>query len=125
MTSIDRELKEFLLYVEHTTDEFAASCTGKLVKEIHKKVTAIKQSKEMEMEFMTLYQRDLENIEIGRAQGRRAGKREGKREGKLESTIIVIRNMLNRGMTDEDICALAECDVSLIDKVRKENSTTF
>lgn len=44
----------------------------------------------------------------------------GKTEGKQEKTKIVIRNMLTRGMSEDDICSLAVCDKSLIDEVRKE-----
>ena len=106
MTDLDIELKEFLMYIQNSTDEFASSTKGTLVKEIHKRVSEVRQSKEMEVEYMTLFQRDMENRELGRE------------EGKEESLKIFIRNMLNRGMSDEDICALAECTKELIDEVR-------
>ena len=37
-----------------------------------------------------------------------------------EKTRRVILNMLNRGMSDEDIMAVAECDRTLIDEIRKD-----
>ena len=40
-----------------------------LVKKIHQRVTAVKQNKEMEAEYMTLMQRDRENIEQGEREG--------------------------------------------------------
>ena len=58
-------MKEFLTYVENTTDAFASYAKYPLVKELHKKVTEIKQNKEMEVEYMTLLQRDRENMEQG------------------------------------------------------------
>lgn len=48
------------------------------------------------------------------------GKEEGIEQGELRKTRTVIRNMLKRGMSEEDICALAECDKALIEEVRNE-----
>lgn len=44
---------------------------------------------------------------------------EGKAEGEMDKTKIFICNLLKRGMTDSDICALAECNQALVDEVRK------
>ena len=62
---IDEEMKEFLTYIENTTDTFAQQAKSSLVKKIHQRVIYVKQSKEMEAEYMTLLQRDRENIEQG------------------------------------------------------------
>lgn len=64
-------MKEFLAYIENTTDTFARQAKSPLVKKIHQRVTAVKQNKEMEAEYMTLMQRDRENIEQGIEQGER------------------------------------------------------
>lgn len=45
---------------------------------------------------------------------------EGREHGLEEKTRTIIRNMLARGMTDEDIMAIAECGQDLIDQVRKD-----
>ena len=42
----------------------------------------------------------------------------GREEGLMESRRVIVRNMLMRGMTDDDIIAIAECDRELIDTVR-------
>ena len=73
MHDVDAEMLEFLSYVENTTDDFAAQARSPLIREIHKKVTEVKESKEMEVEYMTLLQRDRENIELGREEGREEG----------------------------------------------------
>ena len=73
MQDVDAEMLEFLSYVENTTDTFAAQAMSPLIKEIHKRVTEVKQSKEMEVEYMTLLQRDRENLELGREEGREQG----------------------------------------------------
>ena len=53
-------------------------------------------------------------------EARAAGVASGKAEGKAETTIIIVQNMLKRGMPIEDICALAECDIELVEKAREQ-----
>ena len=60
-----------------------------------------------------------EGIAIGKTEGIAIGKSEGIATGMEEKTRIIVANMLARGMTDEDICVLAECDQSLVDEVRQ------
>ncbi len=61
---------------------------------------------------------------IGKTEGIAIGKSEGlaigKTQGIMEKTSTVIRNMLLRGQTDEDIMSIAECSLEDIEKVRKE-----
>ena len=57
-----------------------------------------------ELHFRTLYE---EGVEDGIEQGIEQG------------LCITIRNMLARGMSDEDIMAIAECGQELIEQVRK------
>lgn len=66
---VNDEMMEFLAYIEDSTDAFALHAKSPLVKEVHKKVTAVKHNKELEAEYMTLLQRDRENIEQGIEQG--------------------------------------------------------
>ena len=47
---------------------------------------------------------------------------QGRQTGITEKTKIVIKNMLSRGMSDDDIRALAECEQELIDAVRNRLS---
>lgn len=56
-----------------------------------------------------------ERFQTGRQEGHRTGLEEGLQEGRR----AIIRNMLLRGMSDEDIMAIAECDQEFIEKVRK------
>lgn len=65
LDDIDNAMRDFLTYIENTTDSFAEQTNSSLVKDIHKKVIEVKQNNEMEVEYMTLLQRDRENIEIG------------------------------------------------------------
>ena len=45
---------------------------------------------------------------------------EGRREGSLKKTKTVVRNMLDRGYEIEDICAIAGCEASFVEEVKKE-----
>ena len=58
-------------------------------------------------------------IKDGWNEGRAEGIKEGKEEGYDEKTRQIVRNMLQRGMAEEDIIALAECRPVLIEEVRK------
>lgn len=97
MHDVDAEMLEFLSYVENTTDDFATQARSQLIKEIHKKVTEIKQNKEMEVEYMTLLQRDRENIELGREEGN-------------EQMASLIKILLSENRTDELNRALEDVD---------------
>ena len=61
-----------------------------------------------------------ELMEDNRNEGRREGRNEGRNEGTLEKTKTVIKNMLDRGYEIEDICAIAGCEASFVEDVRKE-----
>ena len=52
--------------------------------------------------------------------GERRGRREGRNEGNLEKTKTVIKNMLDRGYEIEDICAIAGCEASFVEEMRKD-----
>ncbi len=98
---IDADMKEFLTYIENTTDDFAKQSSSHLIREIQKRVNEIKQSKEMEAEYMTLLMRDRENLEQGRAEGRT--------EGALLATKII--RLYTKGKSSAEIAA--SLDLSL------------
>lgn len=54
---VDDEIKDFLAYVENSTDACAQQTSSPLVKAIHKRVTELKLDKDMELQYMTLLQR--------------------------------------------------------------------
>ena len=53
---VDDEMKDFLAYIENSTDTCVQQTSSPLVKAIHKKVTEIKLDKNMELQYMTLLQ---------------------------------------------------------------------
>lgn len=60
-----------------------------------------------------------EEKELGIAEGKLAGIAEGKLAGTEEKTRAIVTNMLQHGMEDADIRAIAECEQNLIDEIRK------
>jgi predicted transposase YdaD len=56
----------------------------------------------------------------GILEGRREGVREGQFKGEQEKCQQIVRNMLLRGMSDEDIMAIAECDKEFVDTARNK-----
>ena len=71
MNDLDEELLEFLKYVEYSNEDTAKNAKGNLVKNIHERVKEVKNDISMEVEFMTLLERDREKIEEGKKKKRR------------------------------------------------------
>ena len=57
----------------------------------------------------------------GRQEGISLGISQGISQENERKTNQVIRNMLARGYSDEDICVIAECTVEKIEEIRKES----
>ena len=53
---VDDEMKDFLAYIENSTDTCVQQTSSPLVKAIHKRVTEIKLDKNMELQYMNLLQ---------------------------------------------------------------------
>ena len=96
---MDAEMKEFLAYIENSIDAFAAQAASPLVKEIHKRVTEVKQNKDMEVEYMTLLQRDRENFELGAT---------------LATKII---KLYHKGISNEEIASSLQLDLQYVNSV--------
>ena len=58
MDDVDDEMKEFLAYIENSTDDYVQQASNPLVKAIHKKVTEVKLDQDVELQYMTLLQRN-------------------------------------------------------------------
>ena len=82
MKDLSDELIGFFEYVEHSDDKIAEKAKGTLVKNIHRRVIEVKSNPNVEVEFMTLLERDREKLE------------EGREEGKKEERINLAKEML-------------------------------
>jgi len=102
MKDLSEELLEFLAYVENSTDTIAKSAKGNLVKNIHMRVQDVKNDISMEVEFMTLLERDREKIE----------------EGKEEKAIEIAKEMLKDNEPIEKIIKYSKLSREEILKIK-------
>lgn len=103
-------MKEFLSYIENTTEAFVAQAKNPLIQDIQKKVTAVKESKEMEVEYMTLLQRDRENIELGRE--------EGLEQGSIWTTKIL--KLYTRGIPKDEIASRLKLEMDYVERIIRD-----
>lgn len=76
---LSEELLEFLAYVENSTEDTVKQVKGDLVKNIHKRVKEVKNDFSVEVEFMTLLERDREKIEEGIKEGEEKGREDARK----------------------------------------------
>ncbi len=104
-----KELKELLHYMEQTTESNAKSAK---LQELHRMVETVKLDAEVTIAYMRLM--EDENMLLAR------GREEGIDEGRKKEKMCIVKNMLKRGMAEEDICILAECKKEFVDMVRNQ-----
>lgn len=97
------ELIEFLNYVEHSDEKTAENAKGALVKNVHKRVTKVKNDASVEVEFMTLLERDREKIEEGREEGIKLTKK--------------VFKLLNNGESIESIAKICNISVDMVKEI--------
>ena len=102
MKDLSEELLEFLRYVENSTDDTVKHSHGNLVKSIHKRVQEVKNDISVEVEFMTLLERDREKIE--------------------EAIEQLILKQYSKGLSIEYIAEINEFDVEYVRDVVKNNT---
>ena len=74
-------------------------------------VQEVTQSEEWEAVRMNIYEMGIEK-----------GREEGREEGRELSVRKFVKNLLMKGVPDEDIIQLAECEQTVINELRKELS---
>jgi predicted transposase/invertase (TIGR01784 family) len=104
---MNKEMLDFLKYVEHSDDETANTLNSTLVKNIHNKVKKVKNNHEIEVEYMTLLDRDREKRE------------EGRLEGRAEEKIEIVKKAISKGYDDEEIQELTDLSIERIEDIRK------
>ncbi|NMM64637.1 Rpn family recombination-promoting nuclease/putative transposase [Clostridium sp. P21] len=106
MNDLSEELLEFLKYVENSTDDTVKQSKGNLVKSIHKRVQKVKNDISVEVEFMTLLERDREKIE----------------EGREEAIKQLILKQYSKGLSIEYIAEINEFDLEYVRDIVKNNA---
>jgi len=105
MKDLGEELLEFLAYVEESTENTVKHTKGNLVKNIHKRVQEVKNDISVEVEFMTLLERDREKIE----------------EGREEAIKQLILKQYSKGLSIEYIAEINEFNVEYVRDVVENN----
>lgn len=103
---VSNEIKEFLHYVEKSTDE-SASQGSELIKNVHKRVNAVKLNKLAEVEYMTLLMRENEKYEAGMEAGMEAGKKE------------ILLKAYHKGKSVKEIADLFDMQVEEVEQLLK------
>lgn len=85
---VSKELKDFLHYVENTTDDMIEDVESERIRRIHRRVCKVRASEEIGVKYMQAWEEryydKLEAQEEGRAEGREQGIKEGRIEGRAE-----------------------------------------
>ena len=111
LNDVDEEMIEFLQYVEQSTDEVAQNAKSDLVKAINQKVNHVKHDKAMEVQYMTLLERDRLNFE--------EGVEEGIEKGKVEATEQSAKALMDI-LDDETISKKLKLPIERVKELRRE-----
>ncbi len=123
MKEIMSEEDSDFYHVDRETAQFIKEMTGVNIEiqEGEEDVNMCKAWEDMAIDMkneglqLGLRQGEQRGLQLGRKQGEKIG------EQKLqEKNRLVIKNMLQRGYSDEDILAIAECEPEDIEQVRKQ-----
>lgn len=111
LEDVSQEVRDFLHYIEHTTEEAARKSSGTLVKNIQKKVEQVKRNRGLEVEFMTFEEKLKEEKkysweeghEEGHKEGLEEGLKEGQKKGLAEKAISTAKKLKMAGVDIETI----------------------
>ena len=115
MKEIMSEEDSDFCHVDRETAQFIKEMTGVNIEiqEGEEDVNMCKAWEDMAIDMKN------EGIQLGEQRGLQLGRQQG--EQKLqEKNRLVIKNMLQRGYSDEDILAIVECEPEDIEQVRKQ-----
>lgn len=115
-------------YQKHKRNKLYESVMNIIVRANEKQFEEVRNMCEALIELMSDYIEEQVskqvNERVNKEVNERVKERTGvlKQEGSDDKAKIIVKNMLLRGMSDEDIMALAECDQDMIDHVRMQLS---
>ena len=116
MKEIMSEEDSDFYHVDRETAQFIKEMTGVNIEiqENEEDVNMCKAWEDMAIDMKN------EGLQLGLRQGEQIGLQRGEQLGLQEKNRLVIKNMLRRGYSDEDILAIAECEPEDIEQVRKQ-----
>ena len=112
MKEIMSEEDSDFYHVDRETAQFIKEMTGVNIEiqEGEEDVNMCKAWEDMAIDMKN------EGLQLGLRQGEQIGEQRGLQENRF----LVIKNMIQRGYSDEDILAIAECEPEDIEQVRKQ-----
>ena len=116
MKEIMSEEDSDFYHVDRETAQFIKEMTGVNIEiqEDEEDVNMCKAWEDMAIDMKN------EGVQLGLRQGEQIGLQRGEQLGLQEKNRLVIKNMLKRGYSEEDILAIAECEPEDIEQVRKQ-----
>ena len=106
-TGFSREFLDFMVYINSTTDEIAEKTDSERIKKIHSRVKEIKASEKMGVKLMQKWE------ELAYA------REDGWKEGRLDGIRSVIINLMERNISEQEICAITGCTPEDVEELRK------
>ena len=124
MKEIMSEEDSDFYHVDRETAQFIKEMTGVNIEiqEGEEDVNMCKAWEDMAIDMkneglqLGLRQGEQRGLQLGRQQGEQIGEQRGLQENRF----LVIKNMIRRGYSDEDILAIAECEPEDIEQVRRQ-----
>ena len=119
---VSPELVELLHYMENTNT--AAPAENQKVREIQKRVEAIKSSEEVGVRYMQAWEEKVLERQAGRQEGLQEGIRKGRLEGRQEGLTEKLKEQAakkwQKGKTPEQAAEDLEEDLEVIQKIYRE-----
>ena len=124
MKEIMSEEDSDFYHVDRETAQFIKEMTGVNIEiqEGEEDVNMCKAWEDMAIDMkneglqLGMRQGEQRGLQLGRQQGEQIGEQRGLQENRF----LVIKNMIRRGYSDEDILAIAECEQADIEQVRRQ-----
>ncbi len=113
LQDVDEEMMEFLKYIENSTDEVAKAAKSELVRIINQKVNMLKEDKKVEVEYMTLLERDKEKIQ----EGIERGIEQGIEQGIVKASKQMAKKLLDKGMNIEEVISITELTKEEVEEI--------
>ena len=110
---ISSELKEFLHYIENTTDDVVNQSESCNIRKIHERVCKVKTSEEVGVKYMQAWEEKYFAME----EAKEIGLTEGRAEGKELKLRELIEKKLHKGKSLQVIADELEEDLSTIEEI--------
>ena len=115
---VSPELVELLHYMENTNT--AAPAENRKVREIQRRVEAIKSSEEVGVRYMQAWEEKVLERQAGRQEGLQEGRLEGRLEGRTEKLKELVAKKWQKGKTPEQAAEDLEEEPEVIRKIYRE-----